>query len=221
VASAFVVGVAGSLYVRSVGSINPDSFCLTLTSTAIAMLVVGGLTSVSGAVIGTIVVPVALQVLRTVESGVVIAGIEIPARSGLASVGLALVLLGVLLARPAGIMGGRELFDVPRAVPAARRRTRSRRTAPLPVMPPCRSAPGTREEHPTPGVGPPRESSGAAGAVRDALDREIRVAWPPGVGPSPCRRVSHPDGRRPIGLACFGTSSALDARSALRRRPVR
>jgi branched-chain amino acid transport system permease protein len=128
VASAFVVGVAGSLYVRYVGSINPDSFYLTLTFTAIAMLVVGGLTSVSGAVIGTIVVSVALEALRMVESGVTIAGMEIPARSGLASVGLALVLLGVLLARPAGITGGRELSDF---FPGRFRRSEQRRVVPV------------------------------------------------------------------------------------------
>ncbi|SFL72984.1 branched-chain amino acid ABC transporter permease [Geodermatophilus ruber] len=133
VVSAFVLGVAGSLFVRYVGSINPDSFFLSLTFTAIAMLVVGGLTSVSGAVIGTIVVSVALEVLRVIESGVTIGGLEIPSRSGLASVGLALVLLGVLLLRPAGITGGRELSElVPR---------RSRRAEQRPAEPDARTGP--------------------------------------------------------------------------------
>jgi branched-chain amino acid transport system permease protein len=73
----------------------------------------------------TIVVSVALEVLRTVESGVTIVGVEIPSRSGLASVGLALVLLGVLLARPAGITGGRELSEF---FPVGSRRSVQRRT---------------------------------------------------------------------------------------------
>lgn len=108
-ASAFVVGVAGSLFAQYFGSLNPDSFYLTLTFTAIAMLVVGGLTSVSGAVVGTLVVTVVLELLRAVERGVSIGGWEIPNRSGLTEVGLAVVLLVVLLTWPAGITAGREL----------------------------------------------------------------------------------------------------------------
>lgn len=108
-ASAFVVGVAGSLFARYFGSLNPESFYLTTTFTAVAMLVVGGLTSVSGAVVGTIVLSVALELLRAVERGVTIGGWEIPHRSGLTEVGLAVVLLVVLIALPAGITGGREL----------------------------------------------------------------------------------------------------------------
>lgn len=107
--SAFVVGVAGSLYAQYFGSINPQSFYITLTFTTIAMLVVGGLTSVSGAVLGTLVISVAIELLRTVERGVYIGGWEVPSRSGLAEVGLALVLLVVLLTRPEGLTAGAEL----------------------------------------------------------------------------------------------------------------
>jgi branched-chain amino acid transport system permease protein len=109
VLSAFVVGVAGSLFAQYFSSLNPDSFYLSLTFTAIAMLVVGGLTTVTGAVVGTIVVSVALELLRYVESGVYIGDWRVPSRSGLAEVGLALVLLIMLIARPKGITGGREL----------------------------------------------------------------------------------------------------------------
>lgn len=107
--SAFVVGVAGSLFAQYFGSINPESFFISLTFTTIAMLVVGGLTSVSGAVIGTLVISVALELLRSVERGIAIGGWEVPARSGLAEVGLALFLLAVLMIRPTGLTSGAEL----------------------------------------------------------------------------------------------------------------
>lgn len=110
--SSFIVGVAGSLFVQYFGSINPDSFFLPLTFTAIAMLVVGGLTSVSGAVLGTLVISLALEILRAFERGVYIGSWLVPSRPGLAEVGLALLLLGVLLARPAGLTGGRELTSM-------------------------------------------------------------------------------------------------------------
>lgn len=114
VLSAFVVGVAGSLFAQYFSSLNPDSFFLNLTFMAIAMLVVGGITSASGAVIGTLVVSVVVELLRTLERGLYIGDWRIPTRSGLAEVGLALVLLVMLIARPSGITGGRELDLSPR-----------------------------------------------------------------------------------------------------------
>jgi branched-chain amino acid transport system permease protein len=128
-ASAFVVGVAGSLFAQYFGSLNPESFYLTLTFTAIAMLVVGGLTSVSGAVVGTIVLSVVLELLRAVERGVTIGGWAVPHRSGLTEVGLAVVLLVVLILLPAGITGGRELD--PLAAVRVRRRRPARQPSPV------------------------------------------------------------------------------------------
>lgn len=107
--SAFLVGVGGSLFAQFSGSLNPDTFYLNITFITIAMLVVGGLTSVSGAVIGTLALTVALELLRWVERGAFIGSWRIPSRPGLSEVGLAVVLLAVMLVRPSGITGGREL----------------------------------------------------------------------------------------------------------------
>ncbi len=107
--SSFIVGAAGSLFAQYFGSLSPDSFYLSITFTAIAMLVVGGLTSVSGAVIGVLAISIALELLRAVERGVHIGSWLVPSRPGLTEVGLAFVLLLVLLLRPAGLTGGNEL----------------------------------------------------------------------------------------------------------------
>jgi branched-chain amino acid transport system permease protein len=112
IASAFIVGISGSLFASYFQSLSPESFYLSITFTAIAMLVVGGLTSVSGAVLGTLVISIALELLRSVERGVYVGGWRIPSRPGLAEVGLALVLLLVLLLRPAGLTGGQELTSL-------------------------------------------------------------------------------------------------------------
>jgi branched-subunit amino acid ABC-type transport system permease component len=109
VVSAFFAGVAGALLGMFIGSANPDAFFLNITFLMVAMLVVGGMTSLSGAVVGTIAISATAEILRRLEGGVDLGVVDIPSRSGLREVGLALVMLGVLILRPNGITGGREL----------------------------------------------------------------------------------------------------------------
>jgi branched-chain amino acid transport system permease protein len=109
VLSAAAVAVAGFEYAQLLGAFNPDVFYENLTFVTVAMLVVGGLYSVSGAVVGGIAVYVVEQVLRAVEDGAAIGPVTVPARPGLSQVGLALFLLAILVFRPAGITGGHEI----------------------------------------------------------------------------------------------------------------
>jgi branched-chain amino acid transport system permease protein len=109
VLSAFVVGVGGGLFVLYFGNINPDSFYISITFTLLAMLVVGGLTSISGAVVGVIVVTAVLELLRQVERGLSIGPWTLPTRSGMSELGLAIVLLVMLVVRPDGLVPN-ELF---------------------------------------------------------------------------------------------------------------
>jgi len=114
VVSAFFVGVAGALLGTFIGSFNPDAFFLDITFLMVVMLVVGGMTSLAGAVLGTIVISAAAEALRRLEGGVDLGLVDVPARAGLREVGLALVMLGILLLRPDGLTGGRELAWPPR-----------------------------------------------------------------------------------------------------------
>jgi branched-chain amino acid transport system permease protein len=109
VLSAFLVGMGGALFALYFRSINPDSFYLTITFNVIAMLVVGGLTSVSGAVVGTITISTILELLRKVERGATVFGWEVPSRPGITELALSAVLLAILVLRPEGLTGGREL----------------------------------------------------------------------------------------------------------------
>jgi branched-subunit amino acid ABC-type transport system permease component len=109
VVSAFFVGVAGALLGMFIGSFNPDAFFLNITFLIVVMLVIGGMTSLAGAVVGTIVISTAAELLRRIEGGVDLGMVEIPARPGLREVGLALLMLVILILRPAGLTGGREL----------------------------------------------------------------------------------------------------------------
>jgi branched-chain amino acid transport system permease protein len=99
--SAFIVGVAGGVFAQNLGSFTPDAFFLDAAFVTIVMLLVGGMTSLAGAVVGTLVISAVQEGLRHVESGL--------NRPGIQSVVLALLLIAVMVKRPLGLMAGKEL----------------------------------------------------------------------------------------------------------------
>jgi branched-chain amino acid transport system permease protein len=121
VLSGFITGIGGALFAEYYGTFNPDAFFVTITFLTVAMLVVGGRLSLSGAVVGTLFLTAATEILRRIEQGVNLGFVSIPARPGLQEVGVALTMLVVLLLRPAGITGGKELAVTLRGDAPARR----------------------------------------------------------------------------------------------------
>ena len=109
VISAFFVGAAGALHAHFLGVVSANQYFLDLTFITLAMLVVGGIASLSGAVTGVVVVSVLAELLRRFEGGFEIAGAAIPALPGLREVGLASLLLLILVHRPRGVTAGREV----------------------------------------------------------------------------------------------------------------
>ena len=75
----------------------------------LAMLVIGGPATVSGAVIGTLLVTVIYQSLRWVENTLNIHQVFSGNVAGLTDTGLALILIAVLILRPGGFLERREL----------------------------------------------------------------------------------------------------------------
>jgi branched-chain amino acid transport system permease protein len=109
VLSAFVVGVAGGLYAELLGNLTPDTIYLDVTFLIVVMLVVGGIKSLSGAVVGSIFISAVSEILRRLEEGAHVGPLYIQGRTGMREVGLAIILLLALIARPAGLTAGREL----------------------------------------------------------------------------------------------------------------
>jgi branched-chain amino acid transport system permease protein len=105
-------GFAGGLYVHLLGSISTNQVYLDLTFLTLAMLVVGGISSLWGAVVGTIVISLFTILLGNAEEGIHIGGLGIKAPAGTSLIGVAVVMLVILLLRPRGLTGGRE-FSVP------------------------------------------------------------------------------------------------------------
>jgi len=104
--SGFVVGVAGALYGHFYVTFAPGDFYFNITFLTIAMLVVGGMTSVTGAVVGVYFLMFVRELFRRWEVDG-FAGVTPP--SGTANLVLAAVLLATLVLRPKGITAGREI----------------------------------------------------------------------------------------------------------------
>lgn len=106
--SAFFVGMAGGLYGLFLGLLTVDTFYLPLTFITLSMLVVGGMQSLSGAVVGTIVVSFVIEFLKVLEKGVNV-GVPISLPANSAEVGLGIILLVILIFRRTGLTGNAEI----------------------------------------------------------------------------------------------------------------
>ena len=104
--SGFVCGIVGALYGHYFITFSYLDFYFDLTFLTIAMLVVGGMGSVSGAVVGTSFLTVIYVFFQRFEVND-IGGATVP--SGTADVVMALALLVALILRPKGLTAGREI----------------------------------------------------------------------------------------------------------------
>lgn len=101
VISAFFTAVAGSLYAHFITSFSPNVFYFDLTFRIIVMLVIGGMGSVSGSVLGAFLVTVLAEVLRRMEDATLWYGIS--------GISLSLFFLLIIIFRRQGLMGQREI----------------------------------------------------------------------------------------------------------------
>jgi branched-chain amino acid transport system permease protein len=106
--SGALAGFAGGLLVHELGSITTEQVYLELTFITLAMLVVGGVSSLWGAVVGALAVSGLNSFLIEAEDGV--GAVDLPSGSRLILLGA--IMATVLILRPSGITGGRE-FSFP------------------------------------------------------------------------------------------------------------
>jgi len=113
--SALVVGVAGILLGHTLTAFSPKQFYFTLQFALVAMLVVGGPTTVTGAVGGSFVVALLMEAARRLEgvvNGLTIAGTTIRGVFGLQELTLGLLILVVMYRRREGLFGRVELDEL-------------------------------------------------------------------------------------------------------------
>jgi branched-chain amino acid transport system permease protein len=106
---AFFAGVGGSLYGHYLGSFSPHSFYMAYTFSLISMLVIGGMQSLTGAILGVVLVTLASEVLRNLERGIDFGAFAVPPLYGAAQIVLGVIFILIMIFRPTGIMGDREL----------------------------------------------------------------------------------------------------------------
>lgn len=109
VISGFFTGVSGALLGHSIGVLNPDSFYLGITFISLAMLVVGGVGSLSGAVIGVLALSLIIEMLVRLEQGVAVGTTEFSLPGGAQEILIGVIMILVLMLRPAGLMAGKDL----------------------------------------------------------------------------------------------------------------
>lgn len=101
VVSAFFTAVAGALYAHFLTSMSPNVFYFDLTFRVITMLVLGGLGSVSGSIVGAVLIVALAEGLRRVE--------DVTLLYGMSNIIIAVILLLLIIFRRQGLLGQREL----------------------------------------------------------------------------------------------------------------
>jgi branched-chain amino acid transport system permease protein len=110
--SGLLIGFAGGLYIHFI-PINVDAVYLDLTFITLAMLVIGGSTSLWGAVVGALFVSGLDSFVGEMEDGMTLLGQTVDLPSGSRIVAVSAIMALVLIVRPSGLTGGRE-FSLPR-----------------------------------------------------------------------------------------------------------
>ncbi len=119
VLSCAVCALGGVLMAHFLGAISPVGFYFTLLFLTLTMLVLGGEYSVTGAVVGTFLVSIFAEVTRFLGDGPVVLGWQLPALAGLSLLVQGATIIVVMIWRPSGLLGDREidgLFPRRRAV---------------------------------------------------------------------------------------------------------
>ncbi len=96
--SSGLAGIGGGLFAYIIGYVNPGSFNILKSTEVLVMVYLGGMASMSGAVLSAVIFTLLLEALRPLQ---IIKWVVIP-----------LLLIIVMQFRPEGIMGNKELSDI-------------------------------------------------------------------------------------------------------------
>lgn len=108
VISAALMALSGALIAHFLGAISPKKFYFTDTFLLLAMLIVGGMSTVTGAITGAVAITIVTEILRRFEGGFSLAGMEVPSIFGTTQIGIGLIILFAMFRKPDGLAGLKE-----------------------------------------------------------------------------------------------------------------
>ena len=97
--------VAGGLWAHLVKVISPSFFYYDQTFTIVETSIIGGMYSLSGAVVGALIMTFVPEYLAGLETGITVLGIQLPQIYGAAQLILSALLIVIIIYRRKGIMG--------------------------------------------------------------------------------------------------------------------
>lgn len=108
-ASGVIAGIAGGLFALTNRVVQASQLNIELTFITLAMLVLGGMLSLSGAVVGTLVFTAIDILLQNLQAGITVGAYAVTIPQGTRPIVLGLILVLMLLFRAQGLTGGREI----------------------------------------------------------------------------------------------------------------
>lgn len=99
---AFFAGVAGGLYAHEIQILTPQTFNFNKSFEIVIMVVLGGMGSISGSVVAAILLTIMPEALRSLQD---LVGVD------LRMIVYSLILIILMLTRPNGLFGTREILD--------------------------------------------------------------------------------------------------------------
>ncbi|OHD25135.1 MAG: ABC transporter permease [Spirochaetes bacterium GWB1_59_5] len=108
VISSFMAGIGGALLGHLITTIDPKMFTLMLTFNILLIVVLGGNGSITGSVLGAIIVTVLMEALRFLDMPMNLLFFKTNGLPGLRMVIFSILLMIVVLYRQRGLMGNKE-----------------------------------------------------------------------------------------------------------------
>ncbi len=103
-ASAFLTAVGGGLWAHFIRAFSPKSFYFPQTFSLVTMVIIGGLGSARGSVLGVVFVTVVSEILRNAERGFDLGFFRVPPMYGVSQVIMAVLLMLIIVYRPKGLL---------------------------------------------------------------------------------------------------------------------
>ncbi len=108
-ASAFLAAIGGGLLASYNGTIGPDQFRVAQTYNVLMIVVMGGMGSITGSVVGAFIVTIGQELLRVLDGDINFGLFTYQGVSGMRMVAFSVLLLVIILFFRNGLCGTREL----------------------------------------------------------------------------------------------------------------